>query len=307
MNLVFAGTPHFAVPTLQTLVTAGHRISLVLTQPDRPSGRGRQVTFSPVKEFALAHGLAISQPSTLADQVEWLRALQPDAMIVVAYGLLLPPPVLELPRFGCINVHASLLPRWRGAAPIARAIEAGDRVTGITIMQMDRGLDTGPMLARAELPIADTDTAASLHDKLAHLGAELLVATLPGIEAGRIAPEAQTDAGATYARKLKKEEGRIDWHEPAATIARKVRAFNPWPVAHAMLDGEPLRIWSARPCLASGDQSPGTVLRADTGGLVVATGSGALLIDELQPAGGKRLGVRAFLNGRTLPAGTRLG
>ncbi len=309
MNLVFAGTPEFAVPALQALIEAGHRILAVYTQPDRPAGRGRKLAPSPVKEFALARGIEVRQPTTLKGDAEAaaLRALRPDAMIVIAYGLLLPKSVLEIPKHGCINVHASRLPRWRGAAPIQRAIEAGDSASGVTIMQMEEGLDTGPMLAVSGTPISDDDTGASLHDRLSVLGATLLVETLAKLERGAITPQPQDNAQATYAAKLKKEEARLDWTMDAALLARRVRAFNPWPVAHTTLDGQTLRVWEARPEGAEDAVPAGTVLAAGASGIRVQCGRGTLVITRLQPEGGKMLDARAFLNGRALPAGTQLG
>ena len=309
MNLVFAGTPEFAVPALRALLAAGHRILAVYTQPDRPAGRGRRLAQSPVKEFALVHGMEVRQPVTLKNEVEAqaLRVLQPDALIVIAYGLLLPQTILAIPQHGCINVHASLLPRWRGAAPIQRAIEAGDAVTGITIMQMEAGLDTGPMLATAETPITATDTAASLHDRLSVLGAELLVDTLARLARGTVTPQPQDAAHATYATKLNKDEARLDWHGNAATLARRVRAFNPWPVAHTVLDGQTLRVWMATAELGDDEAAPGTVLSADATGIRVHCGQGVLCITRLQAEGGKPLDAGIFLNGRALAPGTRLG
>jgi len=309
MNLVFAGTPDFAVPTLQALLDAGHRVLAVYTQPDRPAGRGRKLAQSAVKQLALEHNLRLHQPTTLKTDSETaaLRELAPDAMIVVAYGLLLPKTMLTIPKFGCINVHASLLPRWRGAAPIQRAIEAGDAVTGVTIMQMEEGLDTGPMLAHAQTPISDTDTAAGLHDRLSRLGAVLLVETLARLEHKAIRPAPQDNARASHAAKLKKDEARLDWNQDAATLARRVRAFNPWPVAHTTLDGRTLRIWMAGSETGGVHASPGTVISADASGIRVACGQGVLRIAELQAEGGKPLAAREFLNGRALPAGTRLG
>lgn len=309
MNLVFAGTPEFAVPALRALIEAGHRILAVYTQPDRPAGRGRRLTQSPVKEFALAHGIEVRQPTTLKGEAEAaaLRAIKPDAMIVIAYGLLLPKSILEIPKHGCINVHASRLPRWRGAAPIQRAIEAGDVASGVTIMQMEEGLDTGPILAISERPISSDDTGASLHDGLSTLGASLLVETLAKLERGAIASQPQDPVQATYATKLKKEEARIDWTADAALLARRVRAFNPWPVAHTTLDGQILRVWEARPEVGEDAAPPGTVLAADASGIRVQCGHGSLVITTLQPEGGKALDVRAFLNGRVLTSGMRLG
>jgi methionyl-tRNA formyltransferase len=310
MNLVFAGTPEFAVPALRALLDAGHTVCAVYTQPDRPAGRGRKLMMSAVKEFALARGLDVRQPATLRNEAEAaaLRALAPDAMIVIAYGLILPTPILNIPRYGCINVHASLLPRWRGAAPIQRAIEAGDRVTGVTIMQMDAGLDTGPMLATAETAIAAADTAASLHDRLGDMGAHLLVETLAQLERGTVRPHPQDNTHATYAAKLNKDEARLDWRDDAELLARRIRAFNPWPVATTTLEGKPLRLWMAEAAPSPvSSQPPGTVIAADNDGIRVQCGHGVLTITQLQAEGGKTLAARAFLNGRPLASGARLG
>ena len=310
MNLIFAGTPEFSVPALKALLDASHTILAVYTQPDRPAGRGRKLGASAIKEFALERGLSVRQPVSLksADEAQALRALKPDAMIVIAYGLILPQTILAIPEFGCINVHASLLPRWRGAAPIQRAIEAGDDMTGVTIMQMDVGLDTGPALALAATPIHAQDTAASLHDRLAEIGAALLVSTLTRLTRGDITPQAQDNAQATYATKLKKEEARIDWSADAELLARRIRAFNPWPVAHTTLDGQTLRLWQAtaeKDTLAP--QPHGTVLGADAQGIRVRCGRGVLSVTQLQAPGGKPLAAGVFLNGRALLAGARLG
>ena len=310
MNLVFAGTPQFAVPSLEALLAAGHSIRAVYTQPDRPAGRGRQISPSPVKQLALARGIAVRQPETLADAAAELARLAPDAMIVIAYGLLLPRAVLAVPRFGCLNVHASLLPRWRGAAPIARAIEAGDRVTGVFIMQMEEGLDTGPLFDCADTPIGDTETAAQLHDRLAHLGAATLVATLARIERGTAQAHAQDPAGACYARKLRKEEARIDWREPARTVHCKIRAFNPWPVAHTRFRGRSLRLWEVAPLTAAvipALPAPGTIVAADARGITVAAGDGAVTLTRLQLEGGRLLDAAAFLNGQRVTCGERFG
>jgi methionyl-tRNA formyltransferase len=310
MRLIFAGTPEFAVPALRALLDAGHTILAVYTQPDRPAGRGRKLAMSPVKEFALAHGLPVHQPATLRSEAEagQLRALAPEAMIVIAYGLILPAPVLAIPQHGCINVHASLLPRWRGAAPIQRAIEAGDAVTGVTIMQMDAGLDTGAMLATRETPITETDTAASLHDRLGEIGAALLVETLARLARVELAPQPQDPALASYAAKLRKDEARLDWSADAALLARRVRAFNPWPVAHTTLDGQMLRLWQAQAeDDAAPDAAPGTVLTAEPTGIRVRCGHGVLRVTVLQLEGGKPLAAGVFLNGRALAPGTRLG
>lgn len=308
MRLIFAGTPPFAAAALDALADAGHDIALVLTQPDRPAGRGMKLTPSAVKQAALARGLPVYQPTTLkSEEVQAaLRAVAPDLMVVAAYGLILPQAVLDLPRQGCVNIHASLLPRWRGAAPIQRAILAGDRETGITIMQMDAGLDTGAMLAKTRVPIRDDDTAASLHDTLAAAGAAAIVAALAAH--AEWTPEAQDDRLATYAAKLGKDEARLDWTAPATTLARAVRAYNPAPGAWTRLDGAPLKVWAAGVVAGGGNAADaGTVLRADPDGLVVACGTDALALHEVQPAGSKRMSAAAFLAGRPLAPGTRLG
>ncbi|MDZ7585152.1 MAG: methionyl-tRNA formyltransferase [Thiobacillus sp.] len=314
MRIVFAGTPPFAAAALNALADAGHDIVLVLTQPDRPAGRGMKLAPSAVKQAALARGLPLGQPASLrtAEGEAVLRAADADVMVVAAYGLILPQAVLDLPRLGCLNIHASLLPRWRGAAPIQRAILAGDPETGITIMQMDAGLDTGAMLSKTVVPILETDTAASLHDTLTAAGAAAIVAALANYPA--LVPQAQDDAQATYAAKLSKEEARLDWRRPADALARAVRAYNPAPGAWTLLDGVPLKIWSVQVVAGSGapnaherSHEAGTVLRAEADRLLVACGSGALDLQEIQPAGGKRMPAAAFLAGRPLPAGTRFG
>ncbi|MDO9387538.1 MAG: methionyl-tRNA formyltransferase [Thiobacillus sp.] len=322
MRIVFAGTPPFAAAALNALAAAGHDIVLVLTQPDRPAGRGMKLAPSAVKQAALARGLSLVQPASLrtAEAEAVLRAADADVMVVAAYGLILPQAVLDLPRLGCLNIHASLLPRWRGAAPIQRAILAGDLETGITIMQMDAGLDTGAMLSKTVVPILETDTAASLHDTLAAAGAAAIVAALANHPA--LVPQAQDDAQATYAAKLSKEEARLDWRQPADALARAVRAYNPVPGAWTLLDGAPLKIWSAHLVAGSGapkdagvlrapaqerSHEAGTVLLAEADRLLVACGGGALALQELQPAGGKRMTAAAFLAGRPLPAGTHFG
>jgi methionyl-tRNA formyltransferase len=310
MNLVFAGTPQFAVPSLKALLAAGHSIRAVYTQPDRPAGRGRQLAASPVKQLALAHGLAVRQPETLADGAAALARLAPDAMIVIAYGLLLPPAVLAVPRFGCLNVHASLLPRWRGAAPIARAIEADDRVTGVCIMLLEEGLDTGPVFDCADTPIGDTETAAQLHDRLAELGATTLLETLARIERGTAQARAQYPAGACYARKLRKEEARIDWREPARTVHCKIRAFNPWPVAYTRFRGRSLRLWQVAPLAAAETTvppAPGTIVAADARGIAVAAGDGVVTVTQVQLEGGRVLDATSFLNGQRVTCGECLG
>jgi methionyl-tRNA formyltransferase len=290
MRLVFAGTPDFAVPALNALHEAGHAIAAVFTQPDRPAGRGQKLTPTPVALRAAALDLPVHKPLKLdADAQATLRAIAPEVMVVVAYGLILPQAVLDIPAHGCINIHASLLPRWRGAAPIARAIEAGDGETGITIMRMDKGLDTGPMLLREGVPIGDETTAARLHDTLAALGGRMIVDTLARLAAGPLAAEAQPAAGATYAKKLSKEEARIDWNLPAVDLARRIRAFNPAPVAWSELEGERIRLWNARALRLPANAPPGTVLAKNGNGIHVAAGDGVVVITEIQRPGGRVL------------------
>jgi methionyl-tRNA formyltransferase len=304
VNLVFAGTPDFAVPSLRALLAADHRILAVYTQPDRPAGRGRQVVRSPVKMLAEQHGLAVHQPLSLKQEAPVLQALAPDAMIVVAYGLLLPRDVLAIPARGCINVHASLLPRWRGAAPIQRAIEAGDAATGITIMQMSAGLDTGDILLQAQTPITEDDTAQTLHDRLALLGAETLVRALAQLGEGRLPPRAQDEAGASYAAKLSKVEAGLDWGQSAAVLARKIRALNPWPVAQTRHGGRVVRVWMAHPLPETGTHHrPGTILATTGGGIDVQTADGVLRLTRVQTEGGRPLDARDFLNGYRLTPG----
>jgi len=305
MRLIFAGTPEFAAQALAALIAAGHDIPLVLTQPDRPAGRGMKLKASPVKALALEQGLHIEQPERLKDPESWAPIVeaQADLMIVAAYGLILPQGVLDIPRLGCVNIHASLLPRWRGAAPIQRAIEAGDRETGITLMQMDAGLDTGAMLSKAALPILADDTAGSLHDKLAELGAREIVALLPRLQTGAVSAEAQDEAQATYAKKIGKADAAIDWRRPAAEIDRQVRAFNPVPGAYAQLGGEAVKVWRAH--LADARGQPGEIVALGRDRLCVACADGALDLLELQKAGGKRLPLAAFLAGNPLHAGQK--
>ena len=288
LRIVFAGTPEFSVPALDALHAAGHRIAAVYTQPDRPAGRGRELTAGPVKRRALGLGIPVEQPVTLkrGDAVQRLAAYDADLMVVVAYGLLLPRPVLDAPRLGCLNIHASLLPRWRGAAPIHRAILAGDARTGITIMKMDAGLDTGPMLLTRELDIGAEETTGQLHDRLAALGAEAIVTAIELWTTGCIAPVPQPAEGITYAAKIRKEEAMIDWSRAAAGIGRQVRAFNPWPVAETRWRGQQLRIWEATPEPGSTlGATPGDVIEAADGRICVATGDGLLRLDRLQFAG----------------------
>jgi methionyl-tRNA formyltransferase len=287
LRLAFAGTPEFAVPALAALLRSPHEVVAVYTQPDRPAGRGLQPAASPVKRTALAAELPVLQPETLrsaAAQAE-LAGLDLDVLIVVAYGLILPGPVLAAPRLGCVNIHASLLPRWRGAAPIQRAIEAGDPITGVSIMLMEAGLDTGPVLAVVETAIGARETAGSLHDRLADLGAAALVDTLEAWADGLTQPRAQPPEGMTYATKIAKQEARLDFRRPALELDRKVRAFNPWPVAETRLDGRQLRIWSAHPAADPAAATPGTVLAISADGVNVATGSGRLILERVQLAG----------------------
>ncbi|MDR0378774.1 MAG: methionyl-tRNA formyltransferase [Candidatus Accumulibacter sp.] len=298
MKLVFAGTPEFSVSALKAILDAGHQVSLILTQPDRPAGRGMRPRPSPVKAAATTAGIDVFQPSTLKEPTTWerIRAERPEAMVVVAYGLILPPTVLELPRFGCLNIHASLLPRWRGAAPISRAILAGDSGSGVSIMQMDAGLDTGPVLRCASLPIAPDETAGSLHDRLAELGARLIVETLADLPG---TPMAQPEHGATYAAKIDKRETLLDWHASAVELECKVRAFDPAPGATAVLNDMTIKVWRAG-CLTGAFGTPGTVVSASADGIVVACGEGALRLIELQKAGGRRMSAAAFLSGHRL-------
>jgi methionyl-tRNA formyltransferase len=302
MRLVFAGTPEFAVPALDALHAAGHDIAGVYTQPDRPAGRGQKLSASPVSQRAAELGLPVFKPEKLiGDAIEQLRALGPEVMVVVAYGLILPQAVLDIPPHGCINIHASLLPRWRGAAPIQRAILAGDKSTGVTIMRMDAGLDTGPMLLSDHVPITEQTTAALLHDALSAMGSKLIVRALDDLAQGRLQAVAQPDSGATYAKKITKDEARLDWSLPAADLARRVRAYNPMPIAWTELKGERIRIHAAR-ALAEGTPggAPGSVLGVSDSGIAVATGNGLLLIEQLQRPGGKPLAARAAASGWNL-------
>ena len=319
MKIVFAGTPEFARVALQHLHKAGFVVSLVLTQPDRPAGRGMKLQASPVKQYALAHGMAVAQPRSLrldgkyaedaAAAREVLLAAQADAMVVAAYGLILPQWVLDLPPLGCLNIHASLLPRWRGAAPIHRAIEAGDLETGIPLMQMDAGLDTGDMLLRQSLPMADTDTTAALHDRLAALGGPMAAQALRQAASGTLAPVPQPEEGVTYAHKIDKAESAIDWSLPAQDIGRRIRAFDPSPGASTLLNGETLKIWDYQ--IDSYQRMPdvrcGHILSVNDEFVSVACGQGVLRLTVLQRAGGKRLPVAQFLRGFNLQPGMVLG
>jgi methionyl-tRNA formyltransferase len=303
LKVVFAGTPAFALPAL-TALAAHHEVVGVLTQPDRPSGRGRVLTASPVKQAAVALGLPVQQPARLRGDAEALQstltqlaAWQPDVMVVVAYGLILPREVLDLPRLGCLNIHASLLPRWRGAAPIQRAIEAGDAETGVAIMQMDEGLDTGAVLAEARQPIGAETTAGELHDTLATLGAAELLKVLPALDAGALRARPQDSTGITHAQKLQKSEARIDWQQDAVCIDRRIRAFNPWPVAETTLHGEPVKLLRSRcPADVAATAPPGTVAGLQGDALAVSCGRGVVQVLELQRAGRKAVSAREFLN-----------
>lgn len=319
MKLVFAGTPEFAAVALASLLTAGHEIALVLTQPDRPAGRGLKLNASPVKQLAQQHGITVAQPRSLRLDGKYpddaratqqlLQTLGADAMVVAAYGLILPQWVLALPKHGCFNIHGSLLPRWRGAAPIHRAIEAGDAQTGITIMQMDAGLDTGDMLLKQAVPIQDSDTTGSLHDTLADLGAKLMVQTLAQLQQGLLQPIVQSTEGVTYAAKVDKAEAVIDWNQPATTIIRRIRAFDPFPGASTLLHGEPLKVWAASVGTDTTHASHpyGQIMAVTHSGIAVTAMNSIVSLTELQRPGGKRLAVTDFLRGFDLQPGTVLG
>jgi methionyl-tRNA formyltransferase len=304
LRIIYAGTPDFAIPALQRLLSHGFRPIAVLTQPDRPAGRGRRLQASPVKQAAEAANIPVLQPASLAgpEAAEQIAALQPDLLIVVAYGLILPSTILNVPTHGCWNIHASKLPRWRGAAPIQRAIEAGDSETGVCIMQMDEGLDTGPVLHRVTLPIDKNETGGSLHDKLAEAGADALLSCIDALAKGAPPePVRQAEQGLSYARKLLKAEAQISWQEPARRLERRIRAFNPWPVVWCTIKSERTRIWSAAHVKLDHDKEPGTVLKADKAGIEIATGEQILRLLELQRPGGKRMSAAQYLNSRSLP------
>ena len=301
LRIVFAGTPEFALPALEALLASSHEVIGVLTQPDRPQGRGRRILPSPVKELAQGRGLAVLQPATLraAEPQSWLQARAPDALIVVAYGLILPPQVLSVPRLGCLNIHASLLPRWRGAAPVQRAILAGDAETGVTIMQMETGLDTGPALVQQPMAVG-RQSAGELQARLAELGARCLLDALDRVSAGTVTPTPQSEADVTYAAKIEKFEAAIDWRRSAQEIDRQIRAFNPWPIAETRFEGEPLRIFAARPTSHDEVSPPGTITAVEDDAIVVSCGSGALGVTQLQRPGRKVVAARDFAHSRKL-------
>lgn len=308
MRIIFAGTPAFAATALRALLHAGHGVVLVLTQPDRPSGRGLCMKPSEVKQVALEHGIAVDQPASLRDEavLARLRRVAADVLVVAAYGLILPPAVLTVTPLGCINIHASLLPRWRGAAPIQRALLAGDTESGISIMQMDAGLDTGPVLLVRRVPIASDETGGSLEAKLAVAGGETIVAALAAIGQGQLSSQPQSQAGVTYAHKISREEGRLAWVRTAVELERAIRAYDPVPGAYTTLGGQPLKVWRARADAAQPGVEPGTVVDT-TADLAVACGEGILRILELQRAGGRRQPAAEFLRGAAIVSGARLG
>ncbi|WP_447470325.1 methionyl-tRNA formyltransferase [Vibrio harveyi] len=310
LRIVFAGTPDFAARHLAALLSSEHEVIAVYTQPDRPAGRGKKLTASPVKTIALEHDIPVYQPENFkSDEAKQeLADLNADIMIVVAYGLLLPQVVLDTPKLGCINVHGSILPRWRGAAPIQRSIWAGDAETGVTIMQMDIGLDTGDMLKIATLPIEASDTSASMYEKLAGLGPDALIDCLADIATGKAEPVKQDDELANYAKKLSKEEARIDWNDDAAHIERCVRAFNPWPMSHFEAAENSIKVWESRVADQTSDKPAGTILQADKTGIYVATGNGVLVLEQLQVPGKKAMSVQDILNSRAswFEVGTQL-
>ncbi|WP_059022087.1 methionyl-tRNA formyltransferase [Vibrio coralliirubri] len=310
LRIVFAGTPDFAARHLAALLSSEHEVVAVYTQPDRPAGRGKKLTASPVKNIALENNIPVYQPENFkSDEAKQeLAELNADIMVVVAYGLLLPQVVLDTPRLGCINVHGSILPRWRGAAPIQRSIWAGDKETGVTIMQMDIGLDTGDMLSIATLPIEATDTSASMYEKLAGLGPDALVGCLADIASGKAVAEKQDDELANYAKKLSKEEARINWSDEAAHIERCVRAFNPWPMSHFEAAENSIKVWQSRVAEQTSDKPAGTILQADKTGIYVATGQGVLVLEQLQVPGKKAMSVQDILNSRAswFEVGTQL-
>jgi methionyl-tRNA formyltransferase len=300
LRIIFAGTPEFSVPALQALLNSPHKIISVYTQPDRPSGRGQKLTASPVKQVAIHHGIPVHQPISLRESStqQVLKNLAPDVMIVVAYGLILPKIILDIPRLGCINIHASLLPKWRGAAPIQRAILSGNKQTGITIMQMNEGLDTGDMLAKKSCDIFPDDTTQTLHDRLSQMGGELIAKVLNDLQQGKIIAEKQNDDDASYAKKIEKHEAEINWNKSAIEIERLIRAFNPWPVAHTQLGENTLRVWHAKVLDEKTTQMPGTIVHTAKEGIDVATGDGILRLQQIQLPGAKALPVGDILNSK---------
>lgn len=313
MRVVFMGTPDFSVPTLEKIIEAGHEVIGVVTQPDKAKGRGKKVLFPPVKEKALEHNLPVYQPKRAREPefIEQMRELNPDVMVVVAFGQILPKALLDIPKYGCVNVHASLLPKYRGAAPIQWAVIRGEKVSGVTTMQMDVGLDTGDMLMKTEVALAEDETGGSLHDKLSVLGGELLIETLKGLEAGTIQPEKQDDSQTgEYARMLDKALGKVDFSMPAEEIERLIRGLNPWPSAYTFYHGKTMKLWKAKVVSADADgeaAAPGQILSVDKKGFTVQTGAGALRILELQMEGKKRMDAGAFLRGCSMAAGEILG
>lgn len=310
MRIIFAGTPDFAAHTLSALINAGdYEICAVYTQPDRPAGRGRKLTASPVKQIALDHNIQVEQPLNFKQQsdVDQLASYQAELMIVVAYGLLLPQAVLDTPKYGCINIHASLLPKWRGAAPIQRAILAGDTQSGVCIMQMEAGLDTGPVLSHATCPIHDRDTSQQLHDRLATLGAKTLLESLPKLSSLQSAAQEQNHSQTTYADKITKAEATIDWQQPAHTVLRQVKAFNPWPIAQTTWQQHTLRIWDALAQEVEHTSTAGTILKVDKQGIDIACGQGILTLTQLQLPGKRALAVQDFVNANDLEPGQHLG
>lgn len=300
LRIIFAGTPDFAARHLDALLSSAHQIVGVFTQPDRPAGRGKKLMPGPVKVLAQQHAIPVFQPVSLrpAENQQLIADLEADVMVVVAYGLILPKAVLDMPRLGCINVHGSLLPRWRGAAPIQRSLWAGDKETGVTIMQMDAGLDTGDMLYKLACPITAQDTSASLYDKLAQLGPQGLLATLDQLSEGSAQPEVQNESLVTYAEKLSKEEAKLDWSLSAAQLERCIRAFNPWPVSYFLMDEQPVKVWQASVIEAATANKPGTIIEANKNGIQVATAEGILNLETLQPAGKKAMSAQDLLNSR---------
>ncbi|EOL8879909.1 TPA: methionyl-tRNA formyltransferase [Enterobacter mori] len=300
LRIIFAGTPDFAARHLDALLSSGHKVVGVFTQPDRPAGRGKKLMPSPVKVLGEEHGLPIFQPASLRPQEnqQLVADLNADVMVVVAYGLILPKAVLNMPRLGCVNVHGSLLPRWRGAAPIQRSLWAGDAETGVTIMKMDVGLDTGDMLFKLACPITNEDTSATLYDKLADLGPQGLIETLQQLADNTATPEVQDEALVTYAEKLSKEEAQLDWSLSAAQLERCIRAFNPWPMSWMMIDDQPVKVWKASVIDGDTSEEPGTIIEVSKQGIQVATAKGILNLESLQPAGKKAMSAQDLLNSR---------